>query len=120
MRSYSIAVTPNPSDFQCTELDGNNTETIWFSGLHDELLIEVHAVVETHYRALFNLLVTDHAALSLPIKYEPHLALVLSPYLLRDEDDPAVAAFSQEILQAAEGTNHTVSDAASGRNPCAF
>ncbi len=102
VRNYDITVTPGPSGIsRCTELDGNNTETIWFSGLHDELLIETHTVVETHYGDPFNFLVTAPAALGLPVKYPSHLALALGPYLVRESEDAEVAALAQELMRAA-------------------
>ena len=40
LRSYAIEVTPQPDGVtHCIELDGNDTETVWFSGLHENLLI---------------------------------------------------------------------------------
>ena len=49
LRSYRIDVAPQPGGItHCIDLYGNNTETIWFSGLRENLVIEVHALVETH------------------------------------------------------------------------
>ncbi len=102
LRSYRIAVTPAPSGItHCIGLCGNNTETIWFSGLHDDLRIDVGTLVETHYGDSFNFLITDPDALTLPLKYQPHLAFVLAHYLVRDSDDPLVAEFAQEMMRAA-------------------
>lgn len=103
LRSYKIDVTPRPSGIShCIGLSGNNTETIWFSGLHENLFIEVHTQVETHCGDTFNFLITDPAALRLPLKYLPHPTFVLAHYLARDSDAPQVAIFAQEILQATD------------------
>jgi transglutaminase-like putative cysteine protease len=103
LRSYSISLTPNPSGIaHCIELYGNNSETIWFSGLHENLLIEVHTLVETHHGNPFDFFVTDQAALTLPLEYQPQLARVLDHYLVREVGDPGLAAFAQEMLQEAK------------------
>ena len=103
LRSYAIDVTPLPSGIaHCVGLDGNNTETIWFSGMHHDLVIDVHTQVETHHGDTFDFLVTDPAALNLPLKYDPHLAGLLARYLVRDSDDSGAAAYAREIMQAAK------------------
>lgn len=103
VRSHRISLTPNPSGIShCTELDGNNTETIWFNGQHSDLLIEVHTLVETHYGDSLNFLITDPAAMHLPFKYQPHLGPALAHYLVREQDDPEVLAFAEEMLLAAK------------------
>jgi len=102
LRDYRIDVTPSPSGItHCLGLYGNNTETIWFSGLHENLQIEVHTLVETHHGNPFDFFVTDPAALKLPLKYQPQLARVLGHYRVRDGDHPDLATFAQEVMQAA-------------------
>jgi transglutaminase-like putative cysteine protease len=103
LRSYSIDVTPVPSGMtHCLELYGNNTETIWFSGLHSDLLIEVHTLVETHHGNPFDFFITDPDALTVPLEYEPQLANVLGHYRDREGDHPILAAFAQEMMLAAK------------------
>ena len=103
LRSYSIKVTPEPGGItHCTELYGNNAETIWFNGLHDNLLIEVHTRVETHRGNPFDFFVTDASALNLPLVYEPHISGALGHYLLREGDHPHLASFAQEMMQEAK------------------
>jgi transglutaminase-like putative cysteine protease len=102
LRSYRIAVIPTPSGItHCNELYGNNTETIWFNDLYENLLIEVHTLVETHHGNSFDFFVTDPAALTLPLDYQPQLARVLGHYRVRDLDHPHLAAFAVEMMQAA-------------------
>lgn len=101
VRRYHVEVTPSPGGIShCVGLDGNNTETIWFNGMYENLLIEVHALVETHLGDPFNFLITDPLALKLPLRYEPHTATALAHYLSHDSDAPTVLAFTQEIMQA--------------------
>lgn len=103
LRDYRIEVSPSPSGItHCLGLYGNNTETIWFDGLHENMLIEVQALVETHRGNPFDFFVTDPSALTLPLKYEPHSAGVLAHYLARDGGHPLLAAFVQEMMDAAK------------------
>lgn len=102
LRSYRIDVTPVPGGMShCPGLYGNSNETIWFSGLHDNLLIEVNTLVETHHGNPFDFFVTDPAALTLPLAYQPQLARVLGHYLVREGDHADLAAFAREMMQAA-------------------
>lgn len=97
--SYRITVSPEPSGIShCVGLDGNNFETVWFNGPHEYLLIDVYMCVETLPNNPFNFLITDSKALVLPLSYETQLALVLAPFLARDNDSHEVALFSQEIM----------------------
>jgi len=103
LRSYRINVTPVPSGMtHCLELYGNNTETIWFDGLHGDLLIEVHALVETHHGNPFDFFITDPDALTVPLEYKSQLSRVLGHYRDREGDHPILAAFAQEIMMAAK------------------
>jgi len=103
LHDYKIKVTPSPSGItHCTGLYGNNIETIWFDGLHENLLIEVQTQVETHRGNPFNFFVTDPAALMLPIEYEPQLSKVLGHYLTRDSEHSHLATFAQDAVQAAK------------------
>lgn len=65
-------------------------------------MIEVHTQVKTHHDNPFNFIVTDPAALTLPLEYESQLARALSIYRDRDSDQPQLAAFAQEMLQASK------------------
>lgn len=103
LRSYRIEVTPTPHGMtHCSNLFGNNTETMWFNGLHENLVIDVHTQVETHHGNPFDFIVTDPAALTLPLVYELQLAQVLDIYRYRESDDPLLAAFAQEMMRAAK------------------
>lgn len=102
LRSYRIEVTPTPGGMtHCLGLHGNNSETIWFNGLHQNLSIEVHTQVETHHGNPFDFFVTDPAALTVPLAYQPQLARVLAHYLVREGEHASLTAFSGEMMQAA-------------------
>ena len=99
LKNYTINITPSPSGISnCTEFDGNNIETVWFREQHTDLTIVTNSLVETHHGDPFNFLITEPSALNLPIKYLPHIALMLERYRVRDNDDPQVAKFTQEII----------------------
>jgi len=101
--NYSIDVTPTLGGItHCTGLYGNNTETIWFNGLHENLLIEVQMLVETHRGNPFDFFITDQQALTLPLVYEPEIAGALTHYLILDGDHPHLVVFAQEIMLAAK------------------
>jgi transglutaminase-like putative cysteine protease len=103
LHSYRIKVIPEPKGIShCAELYGNNAETIWFDGMHEQLLIDVHTRVETRRGNPFDFLVTDPAALILPLVYEPRLARVLGHYCARGEDHPHLTAFAREIMGEAK------------------
>jgi transglutaminase-like putative cysteine protease len=103
VRSYRIDIAPAPSGIaHCLGLDGNNNETIWFSGLHQDLRVEAYTVVETHHVDPFNFLITDPTALRLPYKYHYNQYVALFHYLKCAGDSSEVDAFVQEILLAAK------------------
>ncbi len=98
LQTYKIDVDPTPAGIcHCLDLDGNGTTTVWFEGLHDRLAIAVAAVVQTHRSDPFDFIITDPAALSLPLVYSNRLRLVLNHYLSRPLADEAVSAFSTTI-----------------------
>jgi transglutaminase-like putative cysteine protease len=102
LRSYRIDVTPQPSGItHCINLYGNDTETIWFSDLHENLVIEVHTLVETHHGNPFDFFVTDPVALTVPLEYQPQLERVLGHYRVRESDHPDLTRFTLEMMQAA-------------------
>lgn len=103
LRSYRIDVTPVPSGMtHCLDLEGNDTETIWFSELHESLSIEVNTLVETHHGNPFDFLITDPGALNLPVKYQPHVKEALAHYLVRDANCSEVTLLAKNIAHASE------------------
>lgn len=103
VRGYRVEVTPAPGGItHCIGLYGNSSDTIWFDGLHQNLLIEVNTRVETHRGNPFDFLVTDPAALTLPLEYEAHIADALNHYRAHDGDHPQLAEFAREIMAAAQ------------------
>jgi transglutaminase-like putative cysteine protease len=103
LQKFNIKVTPKPDGIaNSIELEGNNAETIWFSGQHNDMVIETSSLVETHHGDPFNFLITEPGAINVPVKYSQHIEPSLVHYRGRDINDPLVAEFTQEVLQLAE------------------
>lgn len=101
---YSVNVFPAPTGIShCVDLDGNGTDTVWFNGVHEKLVIIVNATVLTHRSDPFDFLITDTTALTLPLVYEQRLLPSLTPYLQRQQESTDLAAFSRSIQTEAEG-----------------
>jgi transglutaminase-like putative cysteine protease len=104
LHDFRVSITPAPAGFSdCVDLDGNNTATVWFAGLHDHLSIEVHSVIEKHDPNPFNFMIADPAALTLPVRYDADLAIALNPYLLHQADDSSLYAFVQPLVTKSKG-----------------
>lgn len=101
---YSIVVDPAPTGIShCVDMDGNSSSTVWFNGVHEQLVITVNATVLTHRSDPFDFLITDNAALTLPLVYEQRLLPSLAPYLQRQQENAALAAFSRAMQTEAGG-----------------
>lgn len=104
LHTYNLTVDPAPSGIgQCVDLDGNDSHTIWFDGLHERLSIEVTAVVQTHRSNPFDFLIDDVRALTLPLVYDDRVRPALIHYLQRPQADTAVDLFSRAIQTEAGG-----------------
>jgi len=107
VHGFRVEITPKPSGISnCVGLDGNNFDTIWFNGLHENLHIDVYMKVETHPIDPFNFLITEPAALKIPFKYTPNLESALLHCLKSESDSMQVLSFAQEIMQTAK--NETI------------
>lgn len=101
---YSIVMDPAPTGIgHCIDLDGNGTDTVWFNGVHERLAITANATIKTHRIDPFDFLVTDSAALTLPLVYDNRLRSALKHYLQRFQENPAVDMFARTIQAEAGG-----------------
>ena len=64
-----------------SDLDGNTTVTLWFTGECDSLAIDTHCVVETLRKNPFDFIVSDISFLDLPMQYPTEQKAALGPYL---------------------------------------
>lgn len=81
-----------------SDLDGNTTVTLWFTGECDSLTIDTHCVVETLRENPFDFIVSDIRFLDLPMQYPPEQKAALGPYL----------AFGRKTAQAVSELRETI------------
>lgn len=98
VHDYQCQVLPRPDGWSdCIALDGGAYDTVWFSGQHRTLEIEIRSHVTTHGGEPFNFLITHPQALTLPLQYTSDLAEATAPYLQCNSQNAAVVA---ELTQA--------------------
>lgn len=87
-----------------SDLDGNTTVTLWFSGECDSLAIDTHCVVETLRENPFGFIVSDVSFLDLPMRYLPEEKTALGPYLaLGRKTARAVSELRETIISESGG-----------------
>ncbi|MCY4378456.1 MAG: transglutaminase family protein [Candidatus Dadabacteria bacterium] len=87
-----------------SDLDGNTTVTLWFTGECDSLAIDTHCVVETLRENPFDFIVSDTRFLDLPMQYPPEQKAALGPYLsVSKKTALAVTELRETILSRARG-----------------
>lgn len=102
VRTHDLRITPSPTGISYgVGLDGNGADTVWFDGVHDQLDVVATSVVETRRSDPFGFLITDAAAVALPIVYDARLRASLGHYLERPVADDAVQQFSAAIQKGA-------------------
>ncbi|MCY4262451.1 MAG: transglutaminase family protein [Candidatus Dadabacteria bacterium] len=87
-----------------SDLDGNITVTLWFTGEFDSLVIDTSCVVETLRENPFDFIVSDTRFLDLPINYPREQKASLRPYLAVSKKTAlAVSQLSETILSQTGG-----------------
>ncbi len=87
-----------------SDLDGNTTVTLWFTGEFDSLAIDTRCVVETLRENPFDFIVSDVSFLDLPMRYPPEQKAALGPYLAVSRKSAlAVSELCETILSATRG-----------------
>jgi transglutaminase-like putative cysteine protease len=99
---HSLSVTPEPSGISAyIDECGNIAHTMWFSNQTKSLVIDITMEVETLLKDPFNYLVTDSAALNLPMNYAPETSAMLKASIQStfgsDED---VNRFVNDVLRS--------------------
>jgi transglutaminase-like putative cysteine protease len=98
---FRLDVQPVPSRVSMqAEPDGNTSLLATFSAAASFLRIHAYSKVETHRVNPFDFVITELAAMQVPVTYEPRLAHALSP-ALTPIDAPAVYAFAQACARDA-------------------
>lgn len=87
-----------------SDLDGNTTVTLWFSGEFNRLVIDTRCVVETLRKNPFDFIVSDIRFLYLPMRYPPEQQIALSPYLsVSKKTALEVSKLRETILSQTQG-----------------
>lgn len=87
-----------------SDLDGNTTVTLWFTGESDCLVIDTGSVVETLRENPFDFIVSDIRFLDLPMRYPPEQEAALGPYLALDgKTARAISELRETILSRTRG-----------------
>ena len=87
-----------------SDLDGNTTVTLWFTGESERLVIDTHCVVETLRENPFDFILSDLRFLDLPMQYPPEQKAALGPYLAVSRKNAlAVTELRETILSRTRG-----------------
>lgn len=87
-----------------SDLDGNTTVTLWFTGESDSLTIDTSCVVETLRENPFDFIVSDVRFLDLPMEYPREQEAALRPYLTVSKKTAlAVSPLREKILSQTMG-----------------
>lgn len=98
--AYTSDIEPSPAGRSaCVDLDGNQTETIWFEELYDRLVMVTRSRLETLREHPFDLLLTGPDAGRLPFTCPPELEESLGPYRRRPDPCPEVDDLADELLR---------------------
>lgn len=106
LHKFAIKVEPpQVGKSDCVDLEGNDTISLWFEGLHNELTIFTSSVVETLRKNPFDFIVHNEEALNLPISYPDYYEHFLIPYQRRDSINAEVNKLATDISE--EANNQT-------------
>lgn len=94
---------PQVGRSDCIDFEGNDTISVWFEGLHNELTISTGAVVETLRKNPFDFIVPNEEVLNLPISYPDGYRSFLMTYQRRENINPEVNEFASYISEEANG-----------------
>lgn len=107
LHKFAIKVEPpQVGKSDCVDLEGNDTVSLWFEGLHSELTISTASVVETLRKNPFDFIVQNEEALNLPISYPDCYRSYLIPYQRREDINAEVDKFAYNISR--EANNQTL------------
>jgi transglutaminase-like putative cysteine protease len=103
---HALTINPQASgSCRVLEAQGGEAVVLWFAPLQETLEIEVDMVVRTLRDNPFDWIVTDPAALHLPVTYPADEALSLAPCLQgRAPIAEPVRQWALEVAQAAQGS----------------
>ncbi len=98
---YDLRIEPDPSlRTESADQDGNVVTTIWFKEPVSFLGVHSCFDVETLRENPFDFLLTDKAALAVPLHYPDNLRTILDPYAA-EQSTKAVEEFARSTAEAA-------------------
>jgi transglutaminase-like putative cysteine protease len=101
---HQLTLLPAPTGLShVVEPDGTNATVGWFEHSHQELTIQMEALVETLRDNPFDWIVTDSNVQHLPATYGDSEGQSLTPCLGTNDADPAVHAWARELAEEVEG-----------------
>jgi transglutaminase-like putative cysteine protease len=107
LHRFAIEVEPpQVGKSDCVDLEGNDTISLWFEGLHNELTISTSSVVETLRDNPFDFIVQNEEAFNLPLSYPDYYKPFLIPYQRRERINAEVDKFATHISE--EANNQTL------------
>ncbi|MEB3316608.1 MAG: transglutaminase family protein [Cyanobacteriota bacterium] len=101
---HRLVILPTPAGLsQVLEPDGTDATVSWFESTHQEMRIEMEAVVETLRDNPFDWIVTDPAVRTLPALYSEEVAQSLAPCLASGGVHPTVVSWARALAEEVNG-----------------
>jgi transglutaminase-like putative cysteine protease len=107
---HRLVILPSPAGLsQVLEPDGTDATVGWFESTHQDLTIEMEAVVETLRDNPFDWIITDPSVRTLPAVYTEDVAQSLAPCLASGGDHPnggvhpSVVAWASTLAREVHG-----------------
>ena len=101
---HRLVILPTPAgQSQVLEPDGTDATVGWFVDTHQDLTIEMEALVETLRDNPFDWIITDPSVRTLPAVYTEDVAHSLTPCLANGGAQSAVAAWARGLAEEVEG-----------------
>lgn len=102
LHRFQMHLDPEPAGrTEATDLEGNDTTLVWFSGPLTHLEVRTTLLAETLRSNPYDYLVLDPAALELPMRYPDHESVALQRYRT-PSGDPEVIGLAAAIMQSAK------------------
>lgn len=99
---HELVMVPEPAGMAwAIDAEGNDVATAWFEGSHGRLRIDAESLVRTTRTDPFEYLITDEAALELPVQYTAENRAVLDAYRERQSPHAAVDNLAEEVARQA-------------------
>lgn len=100
----TMHIDPQPAGMgSLLDLDGNVATSAWFAGSTDALRVDVEIEAQTQRTNPFDFLITDPAAMHLPVNWIDPMRMRAKPYLVRERIHPEVTQWAEMLAERAGG-----------------